>query len=150
MIDEHMASVVTNINTPKQSLQTVWTVQNHVQICAFHCASYSNVWITFSLLTCDTYSFITPQKKDLKVKPIIKWHDMQKIIHGADDIITSSPKERPPVLVEGEDLLGVDDNSESKSEVAGVGSKESDDGLSWLNGPPPKLHNVEQWAFSIR
>jgi hypothetical protein len=73
------------------------------------------------------------EKKE-KVKPVIKWHDMQKTIHGADGIITSSrssPKERPPVLGEDEDLSDADEDSESESEEVGVGSKESDDGLSW-------------------
>ena len=77
---------------------------------------------------------------------------MQKTIHGADDVITSSkssPKERPPVLEEDEDLLDVDADSESESEVTGAGSKESDDGLSWLDGSPPKLGNVERRIFSI-
>ena len=79
---------------------------------------------------------------------------MQKTIHGADDVITSSkssPKERPPVLGEDEDedLLDVDADSESESEVTGAGSKESGDGLSWLDGPPPKLGDVERHVFSI-
>jgi hypothetical protein len=53
------------------------------------------------------------------------------------------------VLGEDEDLSDADGDSESESEEVGVGSKESDDGLSWLDGPPPKLDNAERCIFSI-
>jgi hypothetical protein len=43
MVDERMASAVTNINTSKRSLQSVRTVRDHVKIRAFHRANDPDV-----------------------------------------------------------------------------------------------------------
>jgi hypothetical protein len=45
MVDERMASAVTNINTSKRSLQSVRTVRDHVKIRAFHRANDPDVRI---------------------------------------------------------------------------------------------------------
>lgn len=134
MVDERMASAVTNINTSKCSLQSVQTVRDHVKIRAFHRAN-------------------DPDKKPKKSKPIIKWRDMQKMIHGADDLITSSKssvKERPPVMEHDiEALADSDGDSESESNMTTGALHENHDGLHWLDGPPQNLVNVERCAFTI-
>jgi hypothetical protein len=91
------------------------------------------------------------QKKKRKEKPIVKWRDMQATIHGADDVVMSSkpsPTEKPPALEQDSDdfELGSVGDYESDAETA---SKEIGDGLTWLDGPPPKLDNVEQRVFNI-
>jgi hypothetical protein len=90
------------------------------------------------------------QKKMKKEKPIVKWRDMQKTIHGADDIVISSKSsltEKPPVLEhDPEDPPESVREHESDSETT---LNESGDGLTWLDGPPPNLANVERYVFNV-
>ncbi len=47
------------------------------------------------------------------------------------------------------DLLGSDKDYEADSDSEGRNSKESDDGLQWLDDPPPTTGNVERHVFTI-
>jgi hypothetical protein len=79
---------------------------------------------------------------------------MQKTIHGADDIITSSKSslnKRPPVLQQ-EDIEATshsDEDSEPDPDLTTGPSNRNHDGLYWLDGPPPNLDNVERCVFTI-
>jgi hypothetical protein len=92
------------------------------------------------------------QKKNRKEKPIVKWRDMQTTIHGVDDVVVMSSKpspiEKPPALEQDSDDVELESVEDYKSD-AETTSKESGDGLTWLDGPPPKLDNVEQCVFNI-
>jgi hypothetical protein len=95
------------------------------------------------------------EKKNRKEKPIVKWRDMQKMIHGADDIATSSKLfagGKPPALEPASDGDEAENSpefrreSESDSEAASNGSA---DGLTWLDGPPPNLVGMEREVFTV-
>jgi len=104
------------------------------------------------ILTCDLPKFFWPllysivsQKKNKREKPIVKWQDMQKTIHGMDDIVMSnlwksSPKEKPPVLEcsdENQPELGQESKPDSKMVL-----NQSTNGLTWLDGLLPNLDGV--------
>ena len=109
-----------------------------------------DVWFAKILLTFAVLNSFSEKNK--KEKPIVKWWDMQKTIHGTDSIVMSkssksSPKEKPPVLEcsdENQPELGQESKPDSEAAL-----NQSTDGLTWLDGLPPNLDGMEQEVFTI-
>jgi len=79
----------------------------------------------------------------------IKKKTLAELVYMYQQVISSKPslKERLPTL---EQVPNAAKESDSDLEAVAAGLEEINDGLSWLDEPPPKTDNMEQCVFSIK
>jgi hypothetical protein len=137
MVDERTASVVTNINTAKRSSQSIRMVRDHVRIRGFHRVNLEVCCAYFAFAQSLLAKIYTQNKA--KPKPVVKWRDMTSTIHGPD---IDAPSRKEHLVSQHAD------DAESASELD-MDSGELNDGLTWLDGPPPDLTNIERHEFNV-